>query len=92
MLRSTSIFLRFGSTPPANGSNPDDPSSRYFSPKCDLSYSPPICSDFWHDQESTPQFVNSTEFRRHDRGFIHQKDGSCLEAPCDCGEGLPCGE
>eukprot|EP01046_Picozoa_sp_COSAG06_P060299 COSAG06_NODE_12775_length_1331_cov_2.163961_1_plen_330_part_10 len=85
------FFLKFGATPPPNGSNPDTNGS-FFSPKCDLTYSTPICSDFWHDQASTPQFINSTEYHRHDAGFIHQKDGSCLEAPCDCGPGLPCGE
>ena len=42
-----------------------------------MNYNPPICSDYYHDQEQTPQ---------HPTG-----DGSCKDA-CDCGAGLPCGE
>jgi hypothetical protein len=49
----------------------------YHVPTCDNNYSPPRCSDFYHDEDQTPQ---------HPKG-----DGSCVEA-CDCGEGVPCGE
>lgn len=45
-------------------------------PKCDDNWDPPKCSEFYHDQEQTPQ---------HPSG-----DGSCRE-PCDCGC-VPCGE
>ena len=45
-------------------------------PRCDTNYNPPKCTEFYHDQEQTPQ---------HPRG-----DGSCVEA-CDCGC-VPCGE
>jgi hypothetical protein len=57
-------FLRF------SGAN------NYHVPQCDDTYSPPLCSDLYHDQDQTP---------RHPRG-----DGSCVDL-CDCG-GVPCGE
>jgi hypothetical protein len=49
----------------------------YHVPQCDDNYDPPRCSNFYHDQDQTPE---------HPSG-----DGSCYE-PCDCGEGVPCGE
>jgi hypothetical protein len=58
-------FLKFSGT------------GNYHVPDCDANYSPPRCSDFYHDQDQTPE---------HPHG-----DGSCVK-PCDCGEGVPCGE
>lgn len=43
---------------------------------CDNKWSPPRCSNLYHDDDQTP-------------GFPHG-DGSC-PGPCDCG-GVPCGE
>ena len=62
-------FLRFDPKRKGNYSVPD----------CDHNYSPPICSEMYHDQEQTPS-----------HGQPHP-DGNCSE-PCDCGPGLPCGE
>jgi len=59
-------FLKF-----ANGIN-----STYHSPPCDKSFDPPLCSDYYHDQDQTPAYPHG--------------DGSCAE-PCDCA-GVPCGE
>ncbi len=60
-------FLRFGAPPFGNGS--------YHVPRCDDSFSPPLCSDFYHSQDQTPGFPTG--------------DGNC-PGPCDCG-GVPCG-
>ena len=49
---------------------------KYHVPQCDTDYSPPKCSDFYHDQEQSPG---------HPKG-----DGSCKDN-CDCGVN-PCGE
>ena len=49
----------------------------YHVPTCDNDFNPPRCSIFYHDQDQTPH---------HPTG-----DGSCI-GPCDCGEGVPCGE
>lgn len=49
---------------------------RYHVPPCDTNYSPPKCSEFYHDQEQSPG---------HPKG-----DGSCKDN-CDCGKN-PCGE
>ena len=65
-------FLRF-KDPIVNGSS--IPGAHV--PACDHNYDPPLCSEFYHDQEQTPQ---------HPHG-----DGSCVSAPCDCGC-VPCGE
>lgn len=53
----------------------------YHVPDCDSTYSPPLCSEFYHDQEQTPRHGGSVE------------SGDC-EGLCDCGAsgGLPCGE
>jgi hypothetical protein len=51
-------------------------SGNYHVPACDTTYSPPLCSDRYHDQDQTP---------KHPHG-----DGSCTDL-CDCG-GVPCGE
>jgi hypothetical protein len=50
--------------------------SKYHVPQCDTNYSPPKCSEFYHDQEQSPG---------HPKG-----DGSCTDN-CDCGQN-PCGE
>ena len=49
---------------------------KYHVPACDISYTPPKCSVFYHDQEQSPG---------HPKG-----DGNCVEK-CDCGKN-PCGE
>jgi hypothetical protein len=51
--------------------------NNYHVPTCDNDWSPPRCSEFYHDQDQTPH---------HPSG-----DGSCVGA-CDCGDGVPCGE
>jgi len=70
------FFVRFGTAPAANGSVPGANV-----PACDTNYSPPRCSSLYHDQVQSPQ---------HPHGSLLQ--GSCPDAPCDCGEGVPCGE
>lgn len=60
-------FIRFGPPPFANGS--------YHVPQCDDNYDPPLCTNFYHSQDQTPNYPKG--------------DGSC-DAPCDCG-GVPCG-
>ena len=59
------FFLRF------SGAN------NYHVPTCDNNWTPPRCSEYYHDQDQTPE---------HPKG-----DGSC-ESACDCGAGVPCGE
>jgi len=62
-------FLPFSSTPPKNGS--------YFSPPCDDNYSPPLCSQLYHDQTQSPAFPKG--------------DGDCAAPACDTGA-VPSGE
>jgi hypothetical protein len=67
-------FLRFapgGSLP--NGS--------YHVPACDDTYNPPLCSEFYHDQEQTPAVPSPAD---------PAPDGACVGV-CDCGS-VPCGE
>ena len=52
------------------------PNGSYHVPQCDTNWSPPRCTDLYHDLDQTPGYP---------RG-----DGSC-PGPCDCG-GVPCGE
>ena len=47
-------------------------------PKCDNNYSPPRCSNLYHDQEQTPSFPSGGA-------------GVCAAPGCDCGS-VPCGE
>lgn len=47
-------------------------------PVCDNNFSPPKCSNLYHDQGQTP-------------GYPHG-DGDCLAPGCDVGPGLPVGE
>ena len=61
-------FLKFG--PPTVGSG-------WHVPQCDNNYSPPLCTEFYHDQEQTP-------------GFPHG-DGDCSPPACDVGK-IPVGE
>lgn len=46
-------------------------------PVCDTNYNPPLCSDFYHDQDQTP-------------GYPHG-DGNCAAPACDVGS-VPVGE
>ena len=48
----------------------------FYVDQCDRTWSPPRCSELYHDNEQTP-------------GFPHG-DGAC-PGPCDCGD-APCGE
>jgi len=52
------------------------PKGPYHVPQCDSNYNPPLCSNFYHDQNQVPENPSG--------------DGDCTE-PCDCG-GVPCGE
>jgi len=52
------------------------PNGSYHVPQCDNNYNPPKCTDFYHDQEQTPEYPSG--------------DGNC-PGPCDCGV-VPCGE
>ena len=52
------------------------PDGSFHVPQCDKAFTPPLCTDLYHDLDQTP-------------GFPHG-DGSC-PGPCDCG-GVPCGE
>ena len=61
-------FVRFG--PPTVGDG-------WHVPSCDSNYNPPLCSDFYHDQEQTP-------------GYPHG-DGDCSPPACDVGS-VPVGE
>ena len=72
------FFVRFAGAPAANGSVP---SANV--PACDTHYSPPRCSisSLYHDQVQTPQYPHGSLL-----------DGSCPDAPCDCGVGVPSGE
>lgn len=53
------------------------PNGSYYVPNCDTSFSPPLCSEFYHDQEQTP-------------GLNPNSDGVC-DTHCYCGS-VPCGE
>lgn len=53
------------------------PNGTYHVPACDNFYSPPLCSQFYHDQEQTPSETPGG-------------DGYCA-GKCDCGA-VPCGE
>jgi hypothetical protein len=46
-------------------------------PKCDNNYKPPLCSEFYHDQEQTPEYPHG--------------DGDCAAPACDVGS-IPVGE
>ena len=50
-------------------------------PRCDTTYDPPLCSDFYHDQEQSPAVPSPSN---------PNPDGVCA-GTCDCG-GVPCGE
>lgn len=62
-------FLHFGIPSPST-------------PRCDTAYSPPLCTDLYHDQMQTPQHLPPTG---------HGQNGTCWPQPCDCG-GVPVGE
>eukprot|EP01048_Picozoa_sp_COSAG05_P012010 COSAG05_NODE_1174_length_5617_cov_33.367162_2_plen_384_part_00 len=73
----SSWFLKFD--PAKKGKYSVHTGSPNISAQCDLNYEPPICSDFYHDQEQTPAHGEA------------KPDGNCIDK-CDCGPGLPCGE
>ena len=52
------------------------PNATYHVPQCDKSYTPPKCTNLYHDVEQTPGYPSG--------------DGNC-PGPCDCGV-HPCGE
>lgn len=52
------------------------PNITYHVPQCDTNWNPPRCTQFYHDQDQTPEYPHG--------------DGSC-PGPCDCGP-VPCGE
>jgi len=59
-------FLNFGAN-----------AAPYHVPQCDNNYKPPLCSNFYHDQEQTPGYPNG--------------DGNCAAPACDVGS-IPVGE
>jgi len=63
-----SWFLKFG--PPTVGNG-------WHVPQCDNNYSPPLCTDLYHDQEQTPGYPSG--------------DGNCAPPACDVGK-VPVGE
>lgn len=62
------------------------PNGSYHVPQCDNNFDPPLCTNYYHDQEQTPGFPSG--------------DGNCSAPGCDCGWpnpdkgilGVPCGE
>lgn len=69
------FFLRFKSC------NASQPNCGYHVPNCDTNYDPPLCSQFYHDQEQSPAVPSPSN---------PNPDGACV-GTCDCG-GVPCGE
>ena len=59
------------------------PNGTWHVPACDTSYSPPKCSELFHDQVNTPQHNPHTK--------TPLVNGECAPDPCDCGK-HPCGE
>lgn len=57
------------------------PNGSWHVPSCDTGYSPPLCSNLYHDQLQTPQVPSPGN---------PNPDGNCV-GTCDCG-GVPCGE
>ena len=53
----------------------------YHVPACDTTYSPPLCSAYYHDQEQSPAVPSPSN---------PNPDGACV-GNCDCGA-VPCGE
>ena len=49
-----------------------------FSPMCDVNYSPPLCTDYFHTQMDTPQIPGKSGY------------GTCAPPACNCGT-KPCG-
>lgn len=83
---------------------PFEPNTLTHSPRCDDNY-PKVhnvtrCSTLYHDQQQTPQFEPSKKENMTyqcnanppDRAPNPVNNGSCMDAPCDCGVGVPCGE
>lgn len=61
-----------------------DPTVEPHMPPCDHDYSPPRCSKLYHDQLETPQHSAPPP--------PSWPPASQCNRPCDCGEGVPCGE
>ena len=57
------------------------PNGSWHVPACDTTYSPPLCSEFYHDQSQSPAVPSPSN---------PNPDGACV-GTCDCG-GVPCGE
>jgi len=57
------------------------PNGSYHVPACDDTYSPPLCTAYYHDQEQSPAVPTPSD---------PNPDGSCV-GTCDCGS-VPCGE
>lgn len=57
------------------------PNGTYHVPNCDDTFSPPLCSTLYHDQEQSPAVPSPAN---------PTPDGACV-GTCDCG-GVPCGE
>lgn len=58
------------------------PNGSYYVPNCDTTFSPPLCSAFYHDQEQTPAVPSPSN---------PNPDGSCVEH-CYVGNHTPVGE
>jgi hypothetical protein len=69
------FFLKFADPPPLRNT-----SSGYWSPPCDATYTPPLCSALYHDQTQTPTSASHPSTK---------PDGLCAPTDCDCG--VPCG-
>ena len=67
------FFLRFRPGGPA--------ANNTHVPRCDTTYDPPLCSDFYHDQSQSPAVPSPSN---------PNPDGRCV-GHCDCGS-VPCGE
>jgi hypothetical protein len=72
-------FLRFGATPPING-------TAYHSPPCDDNYDPPLCSALYHDSVCAPDEAAACQVPGFPTG-----DGVCAAPACDVGA-VPIGE
>jgi hypothetical protein len=62
---------------PAGRPPPPNPNGNCHVPRCDNNYNPPLCSDYYHDQEQTPGYPSG--------------DGTCAPPACDTGT-VPVGE
>ena len=82
-------FLRYGPTPPINGTS-------YYSPSCDANYDPPLCSPFYHDSAASPDFARMPRCQIDGDCSVQVPgfpfgDGNCSAPACDVGA-VPVGE